>query len=119
MSYFENDEKVIGALAILGEPMRVRILELIASVGPLRSMDILPQFSISQPTMSHHLSLMTDSEVLIARKTGRCIYFSINVEMLNAISSYLQKLTQPPIVSIDNNTYPSIVSFSTIKSKHD
>ncbi len=102
MSYFENNEKVIGALAILGEPMRVRILELIASVGPLRSMDILPQFSISQPTMSHHLSLMTDSEVLIARKTGRCIYFSINVEMLNAISSYLQKLTQPPIVSIDN-----------------
>jgi len=94
--YSENE--IISALSVLGEPTRVRILILISELGRARSIDILPEFSVTQPTLSHHLNLMLENNLLVATPDGRCIYYSVNADMLKAISAFTDTLTAPPVV---------------------
>lgn len=96
-----SDEKIVEMLAILAEPIRIRILQLIASAGELRSMDILPEFSITQPTLSHHISVLLEKNLIISRKDGRCVYFSINKDSMKRIASLIEGLNEPPIVKLN------------------
>jgi ArsR family transcriptional regulator, arsenate/arsenite/antimonite-responsive transcriptional repressor len=51
--------------------------------------DIASQFSLSRPTISHHLNLLKRAKILSSRKEGKEIYFSINkpyiVEILKSV----------------------------------
>lgn len=74
----EKYDLVIDRLAVLAEPMRTRILLEIAANKELRGKDILERFSVTQPTMSHHMNILTENGLVDIRKEGRCVWYSIN-----------------------------------------
>lgn len=82
-------EKIIENISILSEPMRVKILLEIASQKELRGKDILESFSITQPTLSHHLNLLTSCGIIDVRKEGRCIWYSINQSTMTEIKEVI------------------------------
>jgi DNA-binding transcriptional ArsR family regulator len=57
--------------------------------------DIANKFSLSRPTISHHLNLMKRSNILIARKEGKEIYYSLN-------KSYIKELLSSILVQIES-----------------
>ena len=107
-------ELKIQRLSVMSEPMRLRILKLIANAGELRAIDILPEFGITQPTLSHHLNQLTEYEIITARKDGRCTYYSINKGTVDELSSFVLSLSEPPIVKTVRTRKPS-VSVSSAK----
>jgi ArsR family transcriptional regulator, arsenate/arsenite/antimonite-responsive transcriptional repressor len=44
--------------------------------------DIAKQFTLSRPTISHHLNLMKRAKLLNSRKEGKEVYYSVNKEYI-------------------------------------
>ena len=89
MTQEERNEQIIEMMSILSEPMRIKILLEIASCKELRGKDILERFSVTQPTMSHHMNILTTGGLVEMRKEGRCIWYSINKNNLAAVKDII------------------------------
>ena len=93
------NEELVGILAVMAEPVRIRILQLIASRGTVCARDILPEFAITQPTLSHHMRLLVENNLVTEQRSGRYSCYSINHDTVDQISGLLASLNEPPIVA--------------------
>ena len=85
-------------MSVLAEPTRIKILEIISADGEKCAKDILPVFQITQPTLSHHLNLLLENNILSARKDGRYVYYSINREAVSQLRMLIDSFLEPPVV---------------------
>ena len=83
-------DDIAEAMEIMFEPVRFGIVSRIASLGTCRAVDVLEAFDLTQPTMSHHLNLLVEKEVLTAVREGRCVYYSVNPNMMTSASGILE-----------------------------
>lgn len=60
--------RVLGALA---DPVRLRLLSLVASQVEICSCDLEAPIGKSQPTVSHHTKVLVDAGLLVGEKRGR------------------------------------------------
>ena len=77
----------IEALSVLSEEVRYKILSLIASKGELTAKDILSEFDFTQPTLSHHMSLLAEAGLVNVERKGRSAYYSINKDTVDKVAS--------------------------------
>lgn len=71
----------------LGDPARVRIVNLLASKGgEACACEFEPALGLSQPTVSHHLKKLTEAGLLGREQRGRWAYFSINPEAASLLT---------------------------------
>ena len=70
---------------------RVQILRLLQD-GEKCACRILDALQISQPTLSHHMKILCDSGVVIGRKDGKWMHYSISSEGIKAALEYLESL---------------------------
>jgi ArsR family transcriptional regulator len=88
----DEDEAVATAelFRSLGDPARVRIINLLATSGdPICACELYEPLGLSQPTVSHHLKKLTEAGLLEREQRGRWAYFSLRraaVEKLAAVS---------------------------------
>ena len=71
---------------------RIRILKLLCS-GEKCACKLLDELSISQPTLSHHMKILCDSEIVLGRKEGKWMHYSISSEGVKAVQDSLAALT--------------------------
>ena len=69
-------EKCAQIFRALGDASRIQILALLNN-GESCGNDLLSKLSISQSTLSHHMKILTESELVIARKDGKRTYYSV------------------------------------------
>ena len=81
-----NIEKFSKAL---GDPHRIRIMELVKKDEWIECEEIISVVKLSQSTISHHLKQLVDANLLIAEKVGRNCKYQINRDFIGAISEYL------------------------------
>lgn len=89
MAARNSDNEISRVLSVMSEPTRIRLIRLISGSGELRSCDLLPEFEITQPTLSHHLNVLVENDVLMSRKQGRCIYFSVNKGTMSLVAELM------------------------------
>jgi len=77
----ENEIAVI--CKALGDENRVQIIKML-SAGELCACKILDAFNITQPTLSHHMKILTECNLVSSRKEGKWTYYSINSEQFSA-----------------------------------
>ena len=58
---------------------RIQILKLLKG-GERCACELLEELSLSQPTLSHHMKILCDSGVVIGRKDGKWMYYTISAE---------------------------------------
>jgi ArsR family transcriptional regulator, arsenate/arsenite/antimonite-responsive transcriptional repressor len=79
-----SDEEAASTAALfkaLGDPARVRIVNLLASRGgEVCACELEPALGLSQPTVSHHLKKLTDAGLLQREQRGKWAYFSLDPE---------------------------------------
>ena len=68
-------EKATNALS---DRCRLAIVQEIAVRGSLLLADAQEMTQLSQPCVSHHVKVLTDSDLVIAEKEGRSVRLSIN-----------------------------------------
>ncbi|MET4612800.1 ArsR family transcriptional regulator [Rhodococcus sp. PvR044] len=75
----------------LGDPVRLRLLSLIASHdgGEACVCDISPSFDLSQPTISHHLKVLREAGLLDSERRGTWVYYRVIPAALHRLSSAL------------------------------
>lgn len=71
---------------------RIRILKLLCS-GEKCACKLLEEMSISQPTLSHHMKILCDSGIVIGRKEGKWMHYSISAEGTRIAKEHLTALT--------------------------
>jgi len=77
----------------LADETRVRIIHIL-SCGELCACEIQSYFSITQPTLSHHLSLLADEGLVVVRREGKWSYFSLSGEALDFFRSFIESITK-------------------------
>ncbi len=72
--------QVAPLLKALAEPVRLRLMSLIASHpgGEACVCDLNDAFDLSQPTISHHLKVLHEAGLLDRDKRGVWVYYRIN-----------------------------------------
>ncbi len=60
-----------------GEPSRLKILHLL-SVKEMTVNEIVDEINLAQPTVSRHLSVLRDAEIVIDRREGQQVFYSLN-----------------------------------------
>lgn len=75
----------------LADPARLRLLSLIANAegGEMCVCDLIEPLERSQPTVSHHLSILVNAGLVTREKRGRWAWFSLVPERLEALRSAL------------------------------
>ena len=81
-------EKAVSAVA---DPYRMSILQELSIKGEIRCCDVVSLTGLSQPTCSHHIKLLADSELIACRKQGRNNIFTINKENFKKLGQYFEK----------------------------
>ena len=61
----------------MADETRQRILSLLQQ-GEMNEGDIVSHFNLTQPTISHHLSLLRNANLVTARHDGRYVFYSAN-----------------------------------------
>nr|MDK2851239.1 ArsR family transcriptional regulator, arsenate/arsenite/antimonite-responsive transcriptional [Candidatus Cloacimonadota bacterium] len=79
---------------ILGEPMRLAILDML-SCGELCACDILERLTISQSTLSHHMRVLQQAGIVMARKDATWVYYTINPKIVPDLHNILDDIILP------------------------
>ncbi|MBS7631302.1 winged helix-turn-helix transcriptional regulator [Candidatus Bathyarchaeota archaeon] len=72
----ENAKKQSIFFKGLGDEKRIRILKLL-SVREMCNCELMVALDMSQPTTSHHLSILENTGLVSSRKEGRWVFYSI------------------------------------------
>jgi ArsR family transcriptional regulator len=75
--------------AALGDPVRLRLLSLVAAHDEVCSCELEDPLGKSQPTISHHTKALADAGLITGEKRGRWMFWRIVPERLAALHAAL------------------------------
>jgi ArsR family transcriptional regulator, arsenate/arsenite/antimonite-responsive transcriptional repressor len=75
--------------AALGDPVRLRLLSLVAAAGEVCSCDLEQPLGKSQPTISHHTKALAEAGLIVGEKRGRWMWWSVVPERIAAVRGAL------------------------------
>lgn len=88
---FEKGSMLLKAIA---DPTRICIVHIL-SCGDLCVCEIQKYFNLSQPTLSHHLAILKDLGIIIARRKGKWMYYGVNREQVKYLTGFLDAVFLP------------------------
>ena len=80
-----------SGFAALADPARLRILSLLASAaaGEVCACDLVEPVGRAQPTVSHHLKVLSEAGLIVGDKRGRWIWYRLVPERLAQLRTAL------------------------------
>ncbi|MCK9548818.1 MAG: metalloregulator ArsR/SmtB family transcription factor [Sphaerochaeta sp.] len=81
-------------LKALADPVRASIMHIL-SCGEVCVCQLHQYFTISQPTLSHHLSILRKHKLITTRKEGKWSYHSVNATTVKELSRLLDEIFIP------------------------
>jgi ArsR family transcriptional regulator len=84
-------DDLAAAFKVLADPARLRLFSMVASVpdGEACACELVEPLGRSQPTVSHHLSVLTDAGLVSREKRGRWAYYRVVPERLAVLREAL------------------------------
>jgi ArsR family transcriptional regulator len=76
-------------LAALADPVRLRLLSLVASQVEICSCDLEVPLGKSQPTVSHHTKVLSGAGLIVGEKRGRWMWWRVEPTRLAAVRAAL------------------------------
>ena len=76
----------------LGDDHRLQILQLLCEKEKC-ACDLLEALDISQPTLSHHMKILCDAQIVEAIKDGKWMHYSINIEKVTELEKMFAYLS--------------------------
>ena len=77
--------RLAQVFAALGDPVRLRLISLVASQGEVCSCDLERPLGRSQPTISHHTRILAEAGLITGEKRGKWTWWRIAPDRLEAI----------------------------------
>jgi DNA-binding transcriptional ArsR family regulator len=93
-------ERDVAVLRALGHPVRLEMMRQIAERPETCACDFTKVFSVSQPTVSQHLKVLRDADLVRTRRRGNQICYSVNPASISQLGDIVQTLSVT-VVSAD------------------
>jgi ArsR family transcriptional regulator len=93
----DEADGLAGALRVLADPTRLRLLSLIGAApnGEACVCDLTVSLDLSQPTVSHHLKVLSDAGLLGREQRGRWVFYRLQPEPIELLRSALAVPIEP------------------------
>ena len=85
----EDAEDLASAFAAMADPVRLRLLSLVADAGEVCSCNLQEPLGKSQPTISHHTKVLADAGLIRGEKRGRWVWWRVVPERLAEVGGAL------------------------------
>lgn len=85
----EQANRVFAALA---DPTRRQVLQLLAEIQPASASAVAGHLPVSRQAIAQHLSVLQQSELVVSRRAGREVLFSLRPEALTQTASWMNSL---------------------------
>ena len=82
-------EELARGFAALADPVRLRLLSMIATADEVCSCNLVEPLGKAQPTISHHTKALSDAGLIVGEKRGRWVYWRAVPERLDALRAAL------------------------------
>lgn len=86
---FEDNYKIIKALSDINRMMIINNL----SAGEMCACKLLEKFNITQPTLSHHMKILSECGLVNSRKEGKWTHYSLNMNSVEKFQEFISNLT--------------------------
>ena len=86
-----DNKKIALMFKAFCDENRIQIIALLRD-GERCACRLLEEMNITQPTLSHHMKILCDSGVVVGRKEGKWMHYSISEEGLENVMDYLEEL---------------------------
>lgn len=83
--------RLADVFAALSDPVRLRLLSIVASEGEVCSCNLEAPLAKSQPTISHHTKVLAEAGLITGEKRGRWMWWRVVPEQLVALREALTK----------------------------
>lgn len=77
----------------LSDPTRRDILSLLRKEGEMAAGDIASKYDMTQATVSHHLSILLEADLITYHKEGKYIYYQLNMTVVQEVLEWIISLT--------------------------
>ena len=77
----------------LGDPTRRQIIELLRK-RDMNAGEIADYFSISKPSISHHLDLLRQANIVISIKEGQFVNYSLNTTVFDEMVNWVIDMSE-------------------------
>jgi ArsR family transcriptional regulator, arsenate/arsenite/antimonite-responsive transcriptional repressor len=83
-------ERLASLAKALGEPVRVRIVDLLLrSAEPVCQCELIALYGIKQSLLSHHMKKLVDAGLVSVERRHKWAYYSISPEALKELTAWL------------------------------
>ena len=85
-------KQAVKLFKALSDETRIDILRRLLGKKEIACKELVSNFSLSQPTLSHHFNKLIDANILKERKEGVSHIYSINYQYLKELGIDIQKI---------------------------
>jgi len=84
-------ETLAAVFKVLGDPARLRLLSMVAAAGEgeVCACDLVEPIGKSQPTVSHHMSVLVDAGLVTREKRGKWAWYRLDADRLEQVRAAL------------------------------
>ncbi|AKH16724.1 hypothetical protein SY84_06230 [Deinococcus soli (ex Cha et al. 2016)] len=97
---------LLSRLRALGDPTRLRIVQLIGQsdpdhpqarpdAGSTPPISISAELGLTQPTISHHMKVLIEVGLITSEKKGTKVYYSLNPDGFRDLTTFFEPLATP------------------------
>lgn len=85
-------EEVSQICKAMSDPNRLKIIEMLAT-GEKCGCQLLEELQVTQPTLSHHMKVLSQCGLVRSYKEGKWQRYSVNCERFSGFKDYLNAVT--------------------------
>lgn len=88
----EDAERISAMFKALGHPVRLQIVDLLSRfAGQVCVCDVESQFTLSQPTISHHLKILREAGLVDWEQRGLWAYYFVRPAGIQALATLMEE----------------------------
>lgn len=76
---------------VLSDPVRLEILNMLKKNGRMNAGEISDKFDLSKATISHHLKILREQDLIYETKEKNFIYYELNTSVFEDILTWIVK----------------------------
>ena len=80
----------------LSDPVRLEILNMLKKNGSMNAGEIADNFDLSKATISHHLKILKEQDLIYEEKEKNFIYYELNTSVFEDILTWIVKFKGGP-----------------------
>jgi ArsR family transcriptional regulator len=91
----EQAESAAALLKAVADPVRLRLLSIIAASEETCVCELTGEFDVSQPTISHHLRVLREAGWVDSERRGTWVYYRPRRVAIDAVGGIFTRTTVP------------------------